>query len=110
MRRAVASRHELVAGVMDGHEVDRAGRVHLELLPQRQDVRVDRACRGIRVVAPDVAEQLVARQHALRMLREILEQLELLRCERDRTLAAPYLHFWKVDGDIAEIELFDGGA
>ena len=76
---ASAERHgrsiELVAELLDG--LDGLGE-RRQLLAQAPDVDVDRARPAGVVVAPDVAEQEVARQHAALVLDQVLEQQELL--------------------------------
>src|SRR4051794_4591179 len=102
-----ASRNELVAGVVYGHEVNGAGRVAFELLAKIQDVRIHGSRRRVGIVAPHVIQQLIAREHPLGILRKILQQLEFLRRERDRFAGAGNLHFEKVHRDIAETKLLD---
>ena len=48
-----------------------------ELGPQPPDMDVDGAGAAVVVIAPDVAEQLLAAEHPPRMLRQVLQQLEL---------------------------------
>src|ERR1700753_1199371 len=48
-----------------------------ELLAQVADVDIDDVGPGVEVVAPDVAEQLLARQHLTRVAQERLGQREL---------------------------------
>src|ERR1700760_2732531 len=56
----------------------------IEQLAQAADVHVDGALVDIDVAAPDAVEQLLAREHAARMLQEKLEQAVLGRPEIDR--------------------------
>src|SRR5438045_1677475 len=61
-------RHEFVADVVNGQEVCRVCKVDFEFLPQCQNVRIHRASKGIGVVPPYIAEQLIARDNPFRVL------------------------------------------
>src|SRR5262252_8434514 len=52
-----------VAGLANGEDVPRLGRVVLELAPQLGDVRVDRAAVHLARVSPDLLEQLAPRRN-----------------------------------------------
>ena len=74
-RNVTATVRELVAELLD--RLDRVGE-HRQLFAQPPDVDVDGARAAGVVVAPDVGQQQIARQHAAAMLDEILQQQELL--------------------------------
>src|SRR5271165_2141850 len=78
---------ERVAGA--AHGADRillAARV--EQFAQPADMHVDGALVDVDVAAPDAVEQLLAREHAARMLQEELEQAVFGRAEIDRPARA----------------------
>src|SRR6266700_3646636 len=80
-REAVVER---VAGA--AHGADRillAARI--EQFAQAADMHVDRTLIDIDVAAPDTVEQLLAAEHAARMLQEELQETILGRAEIDRT-------------------------
>ena len=89
---------ELVAELLDG--LDRVGEER-QLLAQPADVHVDRARAAGVLVAPDVAEQQIARQHAAAMLHQVLQQQELLGREPDFLAVERDLMAIGVDGDRA---------
>src|SRR6185295_6820583 len=72
-----------VAGA--AHGADRPGmrRVFLQLAPQARDADVDRAVERLPLAVARHAEQLVARQHLVRVVDERLEQVELHRGDGD---------------------------
>src|SRR5213595_2521795 len=72
------SLRELVADAPDGLDEIGVGRVALDLVAQAVDVRVDGVLVAAVAVAPDLVEQLCAREDAPRAAREVDEQLELL--------------------------------
>src|SRR5258705_4410111 len=82
--RQLATRRydELVADLADGP--DHRLVLGTELGPQPPDVDVDRAGTAEVVVAPDLAQQLVAGEHPARVLGQELQQLELLVGEVER--------------------------
>ena len=71
---------EPVAELLDRH--DGVGEER-QLLAQPADVHVDRARAAGVLVAPDVGQQQVARQHAAAVLEQVLQEQELLRGQRD---------------------------
>src|SRR5579883_1933416 len=89
-----------VAGAADG-----ADRILLaagvEQLAQPADMDVDGALVDIDVAAPDAVEQLLAREHAARMLQEELEQAIFGRPEIDRTARTRHAALLAVELDVA---------
>ena len=77
--------HEAVAHVAD--RADQRLVLRAELGPQPADVHVDRAGAAEVVVAPDLLEQLLAAEDAAGVLGEVLEELELLERQVERTPA-----------------------
>ena len=67
-------------------------------------MRVERPRARERAIAPDVAEQLVLREDALRLGRERREQLELLAGEMDRLAANGDDAGGQVDREVADLE------
>src|SRR6267142_3622903 len=57
--------------------------VVLDLAPQARDADVDRAVEGLPFAVAGQREELVARQHPVRVLGEGAQQVELHRRERD---------------------------
>ena len=95
MRRLTVGRRygtNFVAGVVHGDEVRRRFRIAFELLTKRQDVRVDCSRGRIESVSPHVAEQLIARDDALQVLRNGFQQFEFLRRQRHGPILAHHLH------------------
>src|SRR4029079_16106358 len=78
----VDPRRQLVAAVAHGLEQLRGGAV-AELAAQAADEPVDRAIEHIAVAAAGEVEQLIARQHAPRPVKEALEQIELCAGQHD---------------------------
>src|SRR5262249_53683681 len=78
---------ELVPGAVDGQDVARLAAAVADLGPQLRDVRVDRARGRVALVAPDVLEQLLARDGVTLALDEVAQQLELARREVERLAA-----------------------
>src|SRR5215203_690160 len=76
---------ELVTDVADG--ADQRLVLGAELGPQPADVDVDRARATEVVVAPDLLQQLRAGEHPAGVLRQVLQQLELLVREVEGTAA-----------------------
>src|SRR5436305_7273757 len=62
-----------------------------ELPSQVRDEDLDRVRDRERVIAPDLVEQLLARDHEPRVAHEVLEELELALGELDPALAAAHL-------------------
>ena len=80
----------------------------LELAPQVGDEDVDRVGRRHRVVAPDLVEQALARDHQALVAHQVLEQLELAVGQLDLARAAPHLAGIGVELEVADAER--GGA
>src|SRR5450759_3113042 len=60
-----------------------------ELRAQPAHVDVDRPCAAVVVIAPDLLQQLGAGEHPARVLGQVLEQLELLEGQVERSAAQP---------------------
>src|SRR5664280_2779588 len=60
-----------------------------ELRAQPAHVHVDRPCAAVVVIAPDLLQQLGAGEHSARVLGQVLEQLELLEGQVERSAAQP---------------------
>ena len=82
---------QLVAAAVDGDDVAGVVGLGLELGPQLGDVVVDGAGDRQLVIAPDVAQQLLAADHFVAMRDQIAQQLELAGRQRARAgpCAAP---------------------
>src|SRR5262245_37153544 len=87
----------------------RVGRVQLNLLAQAADVNGDRSRVERRLVAPDAAHQLVAREDPARVSRQEPDQVELLRSEAEGTPRPANVSGARVDLDVAEGEALVGG-
>src|SRR5665647_873994 len=91
---------ERVAGAADG-----ADRVLLtagvEQLAQASDMHIHGALVDIDVAAPDAVEQLLAAEHAARMLQEELQEPVFGRPEVDRTAGAGDAALLAVEFDVA---------
>src|SRR6516225_1212662 len=70
-------RDKLVAGAVDGSDVDGIRRVKLQLLPQLKDVIVHGARRRITLISPNMIQQFAAGEDAFGVLHKITEGLEL---------------------------------
>src|SRR5688572_22081299 len=75
---------ELVAETVNGEDVLRMPGIVFELLPEPRHVHVHRPRGGHGVVAPDLIQQLVARQGGSAVLEKVAQQLELERRQFDR--------------------------
>ncbi len=83
VRKVTARRRrivQLVAELLDRRE---RGGEQRDLLAQPPDVHVHGARAARVLIAPDVGQQQIARQHAAAMLEQVLQQQELLRREPD---------------------------
>src|SRR6185437_1747095 len=94
---------KLVACSVDCKQVLRIRRIVLEFLPQLEDLVIHGARSGIRVIAPYLIQQAVARQHPLRILGKEPHQLKLMRREHHLHTASPGDHLLKVQFAIAEL-------
>src|SRR5215471_14580662 len=99
---------EAVAQPVNGQDVLGMGGVGLDLLAQRCDVDVNGSSRWHRIVAPDLVEQLVARQQRVPMLHEIPQKLVLEGREGQRLAGPEHSRAAKVYSDIAESESLSG--
>src|SRR5271157_4167682 len=95
---------KFVACAVDCPEVHRVGGIFLQLLPQAKHVGIDGAGSGIVVVAPHLIEQFGTRDHALLVVQEEAQHLELLRSERHQLSVAMQLHLGKVYLYVIEAE------
>src|SRR5439155_20906475 len=57
------------------------------------------------IVAPDIAQKLIARNDAFCILRKILQELEFLRRKRNGPPIPKRFHLYKVYGHITEVQL-----
>ena len=96
--------HELVARTMHGAKMDGSRRITFEFLTQPQDVIVYGARTGIVFVSPDFIKQFVAGNNAARVLKHVLESLELSGRERDVFAFADNFHRGKIDVNIPKAE------
>src|SRR5205085_9103736 len=79
-----------VADLGDGDDDGGVGADRLlQLAAQTRDVRVDGAAVQVQIdaIVPDAREQLIARYHALAVLEEIHQQIELFRRELELLIA-----------------------
>ena len=93
---------EAVAQAAQRHEIPRPVGIRLDLLPQIRHLVVDDAIGHVRVAAPDLVEQLRAREQAAGALDERRQQLEFERREVDRLAAAPELAAGEIELRVAE--------
>ena len=100
--------NQLIAAPVYCNDVSGSVGAGLELRPQLGDVVVHRARDGELVVAPDVAEQLLAADDFIAMGDQIAQQLELARRERDPP-SPPRDETLPQRRDVAEDELVAGG-
>ena len=96
--------YELVARAMHGAKMDGSRRVAFKFLTQPQDVIVYGARTGVVFVSPDFIKQLVAGNNAARVLKHVLESLELSGRERDVFAFADNFHRGKIDVNIPKAE------
>src|SRR4051794_38065151 len=94
-----AGGHEPVAHVAD--RADLLLELGAELGAQPPDVDVDRAGAAVVVIAPDLLQQLGASEDPAGVLREVLQQLELLVGEVERASAHLGRVRGLVDDDVA---------
>src|SRR5262249_50621677 len=98
--------YELITCTVNGPEVYRVSRILFQLLAQLEDMVIDRPGRGVMLISPDRIEQLLAGDHALRILQQILQDLELLGGQLDRFASAGQLHLGEIDSHIVEARDF----
>src|SRR5262249_12500369 len=87
---------------MDGQNEPRFLGDRFQLLPETQDVRVNRACVGVVLITPNLIQQAVAAERFRRMGDEVSQQGELLRRELDWRSGASHLIAADVNLDIVE--------
>src|ERR1700735_5433800 len=92
---------------MDRAEMHGFGGIAFKFLPELENLIIDGSGGGIRIVAPDFVQQLLAAKNALRIIEQESQQLEFVCRERDQVAAASGLHSHEIDADVAE---GDGGA
>src|SRR5262249_8061535 len=97
-----AGPHELVTDVAYG--ADQLLVLGAELGPQAPDVYVDGPRAAEEVVAPDLLQQLRPGEHPARVLRKVLEQLELLVGEVERAAAQAGRVGRLVDDELTELQ------
>src|SRR5271165_1319971 len=73
----LTSPDKLVACAVDCPEMHRIGRIFLQLLAQAKHVCIDGASGGVVVIAPHLVEQFSARDHAILVVQEKAQHLEL---------------------------------
>src|SRR5262245_14509664 len=89
--------HELISGAVDGENVFGSVGQRLNLLAQLRDEVVDGPCGRKFLVAPDLVQNLLARDHLAGVLDEIAQQIEFASCEFDPLLAAARLMELEID-------------
>src|SRR5258708_1272066 len=99
-------RGEQIARAPSGFDQTRVARIVLELTPEPRDLRADAAIEhGIGVATLHALEQLIARQHDMRMIQEDREQRVLRRGERNRdAVLADQRSLWPVQDPAAEAQ------
>ena len=91
--------------IADAPDVDHeAVAARPQLLAQPARVRVERPRRAHRPEPPDVAEQLLLREHACRRRRQRAQQRELLLGQLDAPPAQPHLARRRVDLEVADAQ------
>src|SRR5512139_3607242 len=95
---------EPIADAVNGEEMLRFVAVVAELLAQLDDDLVEGASGAVIVVAPDLVEQAIPRQHLAGMSIEELQQLQLLGSEFFDRLAAFQLEGLGINGGGANLE------
>src|SRR5258706_13716017 len=76
----------------------------VDLVAQVADVDVDDVRIALEREVPDVLEQLPARERLSRMLHQVLEERELLRCQIDATVAASDRVLGRIEGQVTDLE------
>src|SRR5206468_856387 len=97
-----ALRSKSIALAPDGLDVLRGLWIVFQLLPQPCHVCVDGSRGSFARIFPHLLHDLVTWHHPLAVIDQILEQLELLGREVDRTPVFSYLRAFEIDLDIAE--------
>src|SRR6185369_6849947 len=99
---------ETVPLAMRGQDVHGALGIALEFLAQSQDMRVHRPGRRKLIIAPDLVEQAIPRDHLSLVLHEIAQEIELLAGELDLAtclvdLAPAQAHSHVAEGELLEL-------
>src|SRR5260370_28885396 len=84
-------RHKLITGTVYRAKMHRVRGIFLHFLAQPQNVIIHRPRARIIPVSPNVVQQLLPRQHALRVLDHELQHLELLRSQLHQVAFPPQL-------------------
>src|SRR6185437_15436426 len=111
-----ASHHQTRSGIeaiaLAANRLNMAGilRIALELLPDPGDVHVDGAGGDVGAVLPNFAQQLLARDHAMAVINQIAQELQLFLRHADGLTAFADLGALEIDVDIFEMEAADGDA
>src|SRR5581483_9719733 len=85
-RRISGISFKLVADTPDRCQVARVRRVRLDLFPQAANMHRDRARIAVKLVPPDMVEQLAALEHLPGMRSEEPQQVEFLARQLDRSV------------------------
>src|SRR5882757_9735827 len=99
--RLEIGRTENVAGTSHGMDELRLAPATTDLAAQPADMRLDDVGLGIEVKIPHALEQHCARDHAIGMTHEKLQEAELARLEIDPHAAACHHAFQQVEFEIA---------
>ena len=102
--RYLRSGFELVADAEARLDERVLRRVAIDLLPQPADEDVDRAVAVGLTAAPDLLQQLVARDDAATVERERVEEPELGRREPDALAVDERLHLARVDAELLDLD------
>src|SRR6185369_8804816 len=99
---------ETVTLAVRGEDVHGALGIALEFLAQSQDMRVHRPGRRKPIIAPDLVEQAIPRDHLALVLHEVAQEIELLPGELDLPtrlvdLTTPQAHPHVAEGELLEL-------
>ena len=87
---------------MDRSKIHGICKIRFELLPQAQDVIVDRPGAGVIVVTPDLVEKIVSGNHPVRVRNKVLQNFEFHGCQADWIVRSTNLHGRQVHSDHTE--------
>src|ERR1051326_3684042 len=99
-----SSGDEFVAQSRHGHDHGRLLGIFFQLLAEATHVHVDRAREGVFTVAPDLLQQDLARESCAGILREVAQQAEFARGERNDFAVAKHRRPFEVDPKRPELE------
>src|SRR5262245_34857723 len=102
-RDRASSDDQLVAGPVDAHGVARLGGVFLDLLAQLDDEVVDAARAGVPGDAPDLLQDLLARDRLAGPLPKQAQKLDLVERQRVRLPLARQLVLVRLDDRAADL-------